>query len=264
LFYSTTKLPPLQHRGLASKSEVKVEPGKVENSGKASGPNVVRTKAKPKVNPVTGGNFEFVVESRIGDSFVVVMAGPNGIQSFTFHHPIGVTDVDSEDWVCTPTGDIPSLLARRDDPDEADRKAKRDKHRLDLVVTAGLLKKSSDDGLLTYPGTGVNRQDAIATARTEAKVAVKAEKGKPTPDLYIRFLPKEVQDAETSIRKLLADAKTIRAAETKFPSSGYRTRGGPLADRDQEEVDYLSGKSRPQAYDAVTKRIFGLDSSDDD
>jgi hypothetical protein len=236
--------------------------GKDNESGR--GPNVVRTKAKPKVNPVTGANFEFVNESRIGDSFVVVMAGPSGVQSFTFHHPIGVTDVDDEDWVCTPTADIPSLLARRDDPDEADRKAKRDKHRLDLVVTAGLLEKDDDDGPLTYPDTGVNRQDALAKARTEAKSAVKAEKGKPSPDLYIRFLPKEVQEAESSVRKLLAEKKTIQAAETKFPASGYRTRGGPLADRDQEEVDYLSGLSRPQASDAVVKRIFGLDTESDD
>jgi len=237
---------------------------KAKENESSRGPNVVRTKAKPKVNPVTGANFEYVSESRIGDSFVVVMAGPSGIQSFTFHHPIGVTDVDGEDWVCTPTGDIPSLLARRDDPDEADRKAKRDKHRLDLVIQAGLLVKADEDGPLTYPDTGVNRQDALAKARSEAKDAVKAEKGKPSPDLYIRFLPKEVQESETAIRKLLADERTIRSAEKKFPSSGYRTRGGPLADRDQEEVEYLSGCSRPQASDAVVKRIFGLDADGDE
>jgi len=227
------------------------------------GPNVVRTKAKPKVNPVTGGNFEYVSEPRVGDSFVVVMAGPGGVQSFTFHHPIGVTDVDGEDWVCTPTGDIPSLLARRDDPDEADRKAKRDRYRLDLVVTTKLLEKREGDSLLVYPGTDINRQDALAKARTEAKDAVKAEKGKPSPDLYIRFLPKEVQEAEALVRKKLADRETIRKAETKFPSSGFRTRGGPLADREQEGVDYLSGKSRSQASDAVTKRIFGLEDDED-
>jgi len=236
---------------------------KAKDNESGRGPNVVRTKAKPKVNPVTGANFDYVSESRIGDSFVVVMAGPSGVQSFTFHHPIGVTDVDAEDWVCTPTGDIPSLLARRDDPDEADRKAKRDKHRLNLVVHAGLLEKPGGDGLLTYPGTDVNRQDALAKARAEAKDAVKAEKGKPSPDLYIRFLPKEVQEAESAVRNLLADEQTIRAAETKFPSSGYRTRSGPLADRDQEEVEYLSGLSRPQAQDAVVKRIFGQDTDDD-
>jgi len=218
--------------------------------------NVVRTKAKPKVNPVTGASFEFASEPRVKDSFVVVLAGPGGVQSFTFHHPIGLTDVDDEDWVCTPTGDIPSLLARQVDPDEADRKAKRDKHRLDLALAAGLLKSNGEDQL-TYPNTEVNRQDALVLARSQAKDAVKAEKGKLTPDLYIRFLPKEVQDAETSVRKFLASKKSIREAEMKFPASGFRTRGGPLADRDQEEVEYLSGLLRPQATDAVVKRIFG-------
>jgi hypothetical protein len=223
----------------------------------SQGPNVVRTKAKPKVNPVTGANFEYASEPRIGDSFVVVIGGPGGVQSFTFHQPLGVTAVDDEDWVCTPTGDIPSHLARRVDTDEADRKAKRDKHRLDLAVEAGLLTKHGSNDLLVYPDTGTSRQSALAKARTEAKDAVKTDKGKPTPDLYIRFLPKEVQDAETALRKFLADRSTIRKAETKFPTSGFRTRGGPLADRDQEEVDYLQGLSRPQATDAVVKRIFG-------
>jgi hypothetical protein len=240
------------------------QPNKGRDNESGRGPNIVRTKAKPKVNPVSGANFEYVNESRIGESFVVVMASPNGVQSFTFHHPIGVTDVDSEDWVCTPTADIPSLLARRDDPDEADRKVKRDKHRLDLAVAAGFLEKTDGNGPLVYPDTGTSRQDALAKARAEAKNAVKAEKGNPSPDLYIRFLPKEVQEAESSIRKFLSDKKTIQAAETKFPSSGYRTRGGPLADREQAEVEYLSGYSRPQANDAVIKRIFGLDTEDDD
>jgi len=228
------------------------------------GTNVIRTKAKPKINPVTGANFEYVSEPRIGDSYVVCVAGPNGVQSFTFHHPIGVTDVDREDWVCTPTGDIPSLLTRKDDPDEPDRKAKRDRYRLDLVVAARLLEKRDGDGLLVYPGTDISRQDALAAARTAAKDAVKAEKGKPSPDLYIRFLPKEVQDAEAAVRDKLADKATIQAAETKFPASGFRTRAGPLADRDQEAVDYLSGKTRTQAVDATTKRIFGLDDEEDE
>jgi hypothetical protein len=222
------------------------------------GPNVVRTKAKPKVNPVTGANFEFVNEPRIGDSIVVVLAGPSGVQSFTFHHPIGVTDVDVEDWVCTPTADIPSLLARKDDPDEADRKVKRDRYRLHLVVHAGLLRKSDTDEQLIYPDTEINRQDALAAARSAAKDAVKAEKSKTPPDLYIRFLPQAVQEKEVAIRGLLAAKTTIQAAETKFPSSGYRTRGGPLADRDQESVEYLEGYSRSQASDAITKRVFGL------
>lgn len=230
---------------------------KVKNEASARGPNVIRTKAKPKINPVSGANFEYANEPRIGDSFVVVVAAAGAVQSFTFHHPIGKTDVDVDDWVCTPTGDIPSLLARQDDPDEADRKSKRDKYRLDLAVDKGLLKKTSVDGQLVYPDTEINRQDALAKARADAKAAVKAEKGKPSPDLYVRFLDGSIQEKEELIRKFLANKATITRAENQFPSGGYRTRGGPLADRDQEEVDYLSGLSRSLASDAVVKRIFG-------
>ena len=192
-----------------------------------------------------------------------MVAGTGGVQSLTFHHPIGVTEVDGEDWVCTPTGDIPSLLARKDDPDEADRKAKRDKHRLDLAVASGLLIKSTGDGQLVYPDTEINRQDALAAARAAAKEAVKAEKAKLSPDLYIRFLDASIQEKEVAVRQFLAKERTIRAAETKFPNSGYRTRGGPLADRDQEGVPYLSGLGRLRATDAVIKRIFGTDDDEE-
>lgn len=236
---------------------------KVGNEAVHRGPNVIRTKAKPKVNPVTGANFEYANEPRIGDSFVVVVAGPNGVQSFTFHHPIGHTDVDVDDWVCTPVGDIPSLLSRREDPDEADRKAKRDKFRLDLAVDAGLLKRTGKDGQLVYPDTEINRQDALGVARAAAKEAVKSEKGTPPPDLYIRFLDQKIQEKESVIRKFLADPQTIQKAENKFPASGFRTRGGPLADREQVGVDYLSGLSRTQATDAVVKRVYGSGDDDD-
>jgi len=171
--------------------------------------------------------------------------------------------VDVDDWVCTPTGDIPSLLARREDPDEADRKAKRDKFRLDLAVTTGLLKKVAGTDQLVYPDTEINRQDALAAARAAAKATLKTEKGKPSPNLYVRFLDKNIQEMEEAVREFLADKRTILAAETKFPTGGYQTRGGPLADREQEGVDYLSGLSRLQATDAVVKRIFGTEEDED-
>jgi hypothetical protein len=231
---------------------------KVDNVKSGQGPNVVRTKAKPKVNPITGANFEYANEPRIGDSFVVVISSSSGTQSITLHHPIGVTDVDVEDWVATPTGDIPSLLARQVDPDEADRKAQRDKHRLDLAVAAGLLEKGSD-GQLIYPDSGVSRQSALAAARTAARDAIKDGKGKPSPDLYVKFLDTSIQELESRVRQFLANPKTIREAEKAFPSTGFRTRSGPLADRDQVGLDYLSGSSRPQAIDLLVKKIYDHD-----
>jgi len=89
--------------------------GNPQASKQAAAP-VFRAKAKPKVSPITGGNFDFSVDPRIGESFVVILAGPSGSRSITFHHPIGKTNLSDECWVATPTGEIPDLLARKDDP----------------------------------------------------------------------------------------------------------------------------------------------------
>jgi len=229
------------------------------NEQKAPARNaVIRTKAKPKVNPTSGANFEFTNDPRVGESFVIVLAGPSKGRSMTFHHPIGETDVDDEDWVCTPTEDITDLLARRKDPGEESLRDKRDRHRLKLAADNNLIEKvESQEQEVVYYGTQVSRQATVALARKKAKEAV-VGKGKPTADAYLSFIGDHVtREAEVVLREFLTSKATIRAAELKYPPSGFRTKGGPLADRAQRSVSYLEGLSRTEAEDAVVKRLFG-------
>lgn len=219
---------------------------------------VIRTKAKPKVNPTSGANFEFTGDPRIGDSFVIVIAGPAKNRSLTFHHPLGETDVDDEDWVCTPTEDIPDLLARLKDPDEKSIREKRDNYRMKLASDRKLVMKDNDqNGEIVYAGTTTSRQATVSEARKLAKEAV-VGKGKPSADAYLRFIKDDsLRKAESTLREFLTKTSTIHEAELKVPSSGYRTRSGPLSDRAQKSVEYLEGMSRTSAEDAVVKRIFG-------
>jgi len=240
--------------GVQSASKTNVVDKGNKNAGRGA---VIRTKAKPKVNPTSGANFEFTGDPRIGESFVIVMAGPAKNRSMTFHHPIGVTDVDEEDWVCTQTEDIPDLLARRKDPDEESIRGKRDLHRLSLAAGRNLIQKDGQDGEVLYYGTNIPRQATIAEARRLAKEAV-VGKGKPTADAYLSFIKDPaLREIESQLREFLTAEATIREAERKFPMSGFRTKSGPLADRAQQSVTYLEGLSRTEAEDAVVRRIFG-------
>lgn len=62
--------------------------------------------------------YKFDVEDfkKLKDSFILVIGSPEGGVEITFHHPIGETDLDDDDWIGTPTGDIPSLLERKANP----------------------------------------------------------------------------------------------------------------------------------------------------
>nr|WNA22213.1 MAG: hypothetical protein [Plasmopara viticola lesion associated narnavirus 4] len=227
--------------------------GNSTNTTSASAP-VFRAKAKPKVSPVTGGNFDFSGDPRIGESFVVVMAGPDRVKTITFHHPIGCTELDDDVWVATPTGDIPDLVARRDDPYEAAIREKRENHRFNSALAAGLVTKG-DDGVARYP-SGIERQATLAAARAAAKVAAKGAGNKPAPMAYLAHLSAERRVEEDAIRGHLSSKAVILASEEAFPDSKYRTKSGPLADRVQKAQKYLEGLSRAQAEDTVVKQIF--------
>jgi len=228
--------------------------GNPQSAGKAAAP-VFRAKAKPKVSPVTGANFDYSVDPRIGESFVVVIAGPSGSRSFTFHHPIGKTPLDALCWVCTPTSEVPDLVARKDDPYEATIRTNRERHRFDAAISAGLLEKSAETGDILYP-SGEERQPALAAARAAAKMAVKGKGQKPDPLAYLAHLSAERRVEEDAIRAFLASNRVVAASEKAFPDSSYTTCSGPLQDREQEALDYLSGKSRAQAEDEVVKHLF--------
>lgn len=222
-------------------------------TNKASAP-VFRAKAKPKVSPISGGNFDFSGDPRIGESFVVVLAGPDRAKSITFHHPIGKTDLEGGDWVATPTGEVPDLIARRDDPDEALIRENREKHRFEAAITAGYVCRD-DDGCIRYP-SGADRQQVLTDARAEAKTMAKKAGSKPAPMAYLAHLSAESRAEEDALRQYLQSQAIVSAAEKKFPASSYRTRSGPMADRVQKAQAYLRGMTRSQAEDEVVKQLF--------
>jgi len=215
---------------------------------------VFRAKAKPKISPISGGNFDFSGDPRLGESFVVVLAGPDRTKSITFHHPIGKTNLEDDDWVATPTGEVPDLIARRDDPDEALIRENREKHRFEAAISAGYVQRD-DEGVISYP-SGADRQQVLSDARATARAAAKKADTKPAPMAYLAHLSAESRAEEDALRQFLQSKAVVLAAEKEFPDSKYRTKSGPMADRVQTAQTYLHGKSRSQAEDEVIRQLF--------
>jgi len=224
-----------------------------QTANTASAP-VFRAKAKPKVSPIAGGNFDFSGDPRLGESFVVVVIGPDRTKSITFHHPVGVTALNGDVWVATPTGEVPDLIARRENPDSATIRENRENHRFESAITSGYISRN-DAGEICYP-SGAVRQEVLSSARAEAKTAAKGAGQKPAPMAYLAHLSAERRGEEDALRMFLQSEAVQAAAREAYPDSSYRTRSGPLADRVQRAQAYLNGMTRAQAEDEVVKQLF--------
>jgi len=146
------------------------------------------------------------------------------------------------------------LVARREDPDEASIREKRENHRFEAAIIAGFISRN-DVGVILYP-SGTDRQEALTAARAAAKAAAKTAGQKPAPMAYLAHLSAERRSEEDALRLFLQSETVQRAAVEAFPDSTYRTRSGPLSDRVQRAQEYLKGMSRAQAEDAVVQRLF--------
>jgi len=227
--------------------------GNPQNTNQGQAP-VFRAKAKPKISPIAGGNFDYSGDPRVGESFVVVVAGPDRIKSITFHHPIGKTDLADRDWVATNTSDVADLVARREDPQEATLRTNRENHRFDAAIAGGLLLKGADN-IVRYP-SGIERQTTLAAARAAAKAQARQAGNKPTAMAYLAHLSAERRVEEDAVRVFLTRDDIVGASVTAFPDSTYRTRSGPLGNRDQTALTYLNGMNRAQAEDTVVQQLF--------
>jgi len=239
---------------------------------KPSGVRVVTKKApKPKIRTDQLVDLDFMNVSVLPDSMTFLIASDCGVVQHTIHHPIGFTDLDSDDWVITPTSEIPVLLSRADDPEERKRVSDLQlKVRETEAVEQGTVVPV--DGKLFYPGEiPQERAPLVTVARKAAEAKFKAllkqeektekkPKGpakKLDPKAYLDELSPEVKVLEQKFLQVRDSPVTLKKAEAIHPFK-YRTRGGPLADRDQIACPPLKGMSKAKVQDFLTKSIYGF------
>jgi hypothetical protein len=180
------------------------------------------------------------------EAFTVLMCTGQVTRQYTFHHPIGITALKSDDWVLTPTGEITMLLARQEDPSRARLDEARLKERLELAVNSKFLTKiAGNPDEYHYAGTKNDRHKALDVARKLAKQdKERSEKSKDNkmsveivagyPDFDpIHYLDKENAKMEGLIRAYWGQDDTKKYLDKKFESL-YQTCSGPMANVKQK------------------------------
>lgn len=220
---------------------------------------------------------------QIGPHFVVQIVHPGGVEQYTVHHPIGVTDLDDEkDWVVTPTAQVPATLKRKEDPSQGELNQARAKFRTDLAVKAGLLVEKiepSGSRVYFYPMDVNNTRnhhlqvanDALKAARKAkqdllAKTEKKSEAGILKQELSrlddpLPFMEEGLALAERALRNFWRDPALVQQVEQSVPQL-YRTLTGAFGDQPQVPIAGGYGLSMQAMVDAFSRGILEMDVSE--
>jgi len=188
------------------------------------------------------------------EGFSVVMASSVNRLYMTFHHPIGKTTLEDDDWVATETSQIQFLLDRRVDPRRKVRDAARTLDRFASAVTATLI--TEHEGEYYYPSDNAHlksRTSHVAEARKEAKEAKDLSAA-----AYVSRIVDERRVEEVALRGHLSSDAVVNAAIAGNPYDAFTTRSGLHETVEQVAVGYLEKKSIADAKLAVARRLLGI------
>jgi hypothetical protein len=193
-----------------------------------------------------------------GGAFPVVFGGPMGSLSMTFHHPIGVTPLASDEWVATPTEEVTLLLARAKHPGAEQNSRGYETHRLTSASALEPALLTLRNGRFFYPGDDNTTRDQRLEAAREVAVGKLAQGVNPTRAQIIAELPERLRGAETALQTHIGLEATRNAARVANPLAVYETRGGPLGDRRQGAIAPLKGMSSQAARDHLIARLCSI------
>lgn len=224
-------------------------PGKTQAAAKA---------AQSKIGPGRALEHDWVDESVLkGQSFVVWLgSGKSGARQVTIHRPIGGTSLDkTTTWVATPSDEIHYLLARLKSEALSRWERERDVAVRSAVLLAGTGRRMNQ---ATPPQEvwAFNGSPPIGPTIQAAMAAAKAAGGKESE--WVNHATEAVRAAELQFKQALRNAEPAQAWLADHPQPRHETRGGPLGDRPQSAVSYLTGRSLAAAQDLVLNRIFGV------
>lgn len=137
------------------------------------------------------------------------------------------------------------------------REATPKKPPTDVKSEGGISGVESKDP--TQPGQVMDSKESKTESKRERKgsPADEVDGGKkPTVD-FKTFLPDNVRKVEEDLLVFQETEKVKKELDPFYKRLDlFRTRSGPLADRDQVPVPYLQGKSREQAIDAICSMVM--------
>jgi len=233
-------------------------------------PNQVKNAVK--FHPSNKAEVEFKVDENFKEYLTVFMGGPGVTsESFTIHHPIGVTRLDKNEWVSTRTTDVHFLLSGAEDPDSQRFSKLRDIEVLKFLLGNGHLVGTLDKPL--YP-TGkvsgeVDRNFRLNLAKkelekfdlSELEKHKKEQEGKPKPAKWrgsgktvYDFMAEDMKQYEKSLKEISSKDPNLRE-KIKIHHSNYETLGGPSRTEPQLPITFLKGMDANRASSQIFSKI---------
>jgi len=218
------------------------------------------SEAKGKIGPNRLLEIDWIKDSILRDNCFTqwIGAGNSGDQQWTFHRPIGETELDdARDWVATPTRDINFLLQRRESEALSAWKRKKSMaiRQFALSQKRGRCLDPDESEIWAFVDAPAI-QPTIRTCMAAAKAA-----GKPESS-WLDFADRAVQTAERSFKEALRTGGVPASWPGENPRPEYETRGGPLGDQPQKAIEYLNGYSTAAARDRVLCAVLGIAMND--
>lgn len=213
---------------------------------------------KSKIGPSRVLDADWAEDSFLkGNSFVVwVGGGQTAPRQYTFHRPIGETRLDGNSWVATPTEELRYLLERRNS-EELSRWMRERSQAVRAVVLASKLGRELNTAtppqeVWTFDGAP-SIKETIAAAMAAAKAAGKVESE------WVNHTIPAVRASELQFKQALSKTTPAAQWEADHPRPTFETCGGPLGDRPQIAISYLSGYSISAAKDRVLGKLLSPD-----
>jgi hypothetical protein len=234
--------------------------------------------SKPKIEPLKRFDASYGKSAELKGgtlTMIIVSEGAEVSSQLLFHHPIGVSKLQPDDWVCTDVSDVQHLVMRKEDPDAARTAKLRRDYLLQLASeTPALLKKH--EGRFYYPDETSfiedNTRNSIKNAAEKLQkkeLAKRDPEGEPNasqgsssvddkPRDILSFFPRGVREKESNLRAFLTSPESKALARKKYPTSDYETRSGNLSQNAQKALGLLKGRTANQVKDALVRHVLNL------
>jgi hypothetical protein len=195
--------------------------GKNQQNGRAFTKTV---KVQAKLSSTRTAPIEYVPDKRLKGAVIFTVHTGGGLsRQMVCHHPIGITDLNGNDWVVSDISDINHLLRTKDDPGFEKLRAQRGMFKFAVIArNCPDLLYFGEDGVVYYHEDTVPRSERISAARLAEKNANQGDKNwKKTSNSYMVHLSPYNMSIERKIRIHLKDKDLNEKAEESYPQT-YR------------------------------------------
>jgi hypothetical protein len=198
----------------------------------------------PTVRPTVSTALTVKGDKDLGDYIKVIFVRTTGQMEVVYHHPVGVTPHDDDEWVATDPTEVGHLLARRTDSSAARRNTELEDFKTTKLLETNLVV-ADQEGNLVYPDSShlKDRFQFLADIKDAKKKDKRFDRR-----TYLADLKDPRSDLELKL-DAVKHSSTVEF-EIMYPNP-YETMGGARADHPQKPLPWAKGLTIADLQDAL-------------